>query len=104
VLGFLPDPVASLTEIRRVLKAGGRFVMLGSDRRLRGTPAAPEPIASHLRFYDDEDLRTMGRAAGFSGITVIRRALSSHARAVGVPEEHIDLFAGPTSFLVARNV
>jgi SAM-dependent methyltransferase len=104
VLGFLPDPVASLTDIRRVLKASGRFVMLGSDRRLRGTPAAPEPIASHLRFYDDEDLLTMGRAAGFSEITVIRRDLRSHARAVGVPEEHLELFAGPTSFLVARNV
>jgi SAM-dependent methyltransferase len=104
VLGFLSDPVGCLMEIRRVLNAGGRFVMLGSDRRLRGTPAAPEPIASHLCFYDDEDLENMSRAAGFSESTVIRRDLSSHARAVGVPEEHIELFAGPTSFLVARKL
>jgi SAM-dependent methyltransferase len=102
VLGFLADPVVSLAEIRKVLEPGGRFVMLGSDARLRGTPAAPEPIASRLRFYEDEDLENMGRAAGFDDATVIRHDLSVHARAVGVPDEYIGLFEGPTSFLVAR--
>ena len=102
VLGFLPDPVTSLAEIWRVLKPGGRLVMLGSDAKLRGTPAAPEPIASRLRFYEDEDLEKMGRAAGFNQAAVIRRDLTSHARAVGVPEEHIELFEGLTSFLVAK--
>jgi ubiquinone/menaquinone biosynthesis C-methylase UbiE len=102
VLGFLPDPVASLAEIRRVLRSGGRFVTLGSDARLRGTPAAPEPIASRLRFYDDRELENIGRAAGFDYVDVIRRDLSDHARAVGVPDEHVALFAGPTSFLVAQ--
>jgi SAM-dependent methyltransferase len=102
VLGFLPDPVTCLGRIRAVLKPGGRFVMLGSDARLRGTPAAPKPIASRLRFYEDEDLVNMGRAAGFDHAVVIRCDLSSYARAVGVPEEHIELFEGLTSFLVAR--
>jgi hypothetical protein len=44
----------------------------------------------------------MGRAAGFEHVVVIRRDLSPHARAVGIPEEYIGLFEGLTSFLVAR--
>jgi len=102
VLGFLPDPVASFTEIRKALKPQGRFVTLGSDSRLRGTPAAPEPIASRLHFYEDEDLERMGRAAGFGDVDVIRRELTGHARRAGVPEEHLWLYEGLTSFLVAR--
>lgn len=100
VLGFLLDPVACFAEIRRVLRPGGRFVTLGSDARLRGTPAAPEPIASRLRFYDDDELEDMGHAAGFDRVAIIRRDLSGPARAVGVPEEHLDLFRGLSSFLL----
>ena len=102
VLGFLPDPVASLVEIRQALKPGGRLVILGSDPKLRGTPAAPEPIASRLRFYEDGDLKKLGDAAGFEHTVVVRRDLESHAREVGVPEEHLPLFAGLAPFLVAR--
>jgi SAM-dependent methyltransferase len=102
VLGFLPDPVIAFAEIRSVLRPRGRVVALGSDPRLRGTPAAPEPIASRLRFYEDEDLVRIARAAGFDEAGVIRRDLEPHARAAGVPEEHVPLFAGLTSFLVAK--
>ncbi|MGD8279008.1 MAG: methyltransferase domain-containing protein [Gemmatimonadota bacterium] len=101
VLGFLPDPVASFTEIRKALRPQGRFVTLGSDSRLRGTPAAPEPIASRLHFYEDDDLERMGRAAGFGHVDVIRRELKGIAREAGIPEEHLSLYAGLTSFLVA---
>jgi SAM-dependent methyltransferase len=102
VLGFLLDPTASFAEIRRVLRPGGRFVTLGSDTRLRGTAAAPEPVASRLRFYDDEQLENLGRAAGFDKVVVTRHDLTGHARDAGVPEEHLHLFRGLTSFLVAR--
>jgi ubiquinone/menaquinone biosynthesis C-methylase UbiE len=103
VLGFLPDPVAVLREIRRVLREDGRLVVLGSDPELRGTPAAPEPMASRLRFYEDHQLQRLGEAAGFREARVVRRDLAPFAREVGVPEEHLPLFEGPgASFLLAR--
>jgi SAM-dependent methyltransferase len=103
VLGFLPEPVAALGEIRRVLRPGGRFVGLGSDPELRGTPAAPEPMASRLRFYDASELERLARDAGFSEVRVVRRSLEAYAREAGVPDEHLLLFAGPgASFLLAR--
>jgi SAM-dependent methyltransferase len=92
VLGFLPDPVAVFKEIRRVLRSGGRFVALGSDPELRGTLAAPEPMASRLRFYDSDDLEQLARSAGFSDVRVLRRDLEPFARDAGVPEEHLPLF------------
>jgi SAM-dependent methyltransferase len=103
VLGFLPDPVAALRELGRVLRPGGRIVVLGADPELRGTPAAPEPIASRLRFYDEGALADLGRAAGFADVQVVRREMLAYAREAGVPEEHLSFFAGPGArFLLAR--
>jgi SAM-dependent methyltransferase len=102
VLGFLPDPVAVFREIRRVLAPGGRFVGLGSDPRHRGTPAAPEPMASRLRFYEPAELESLARQAGFEEARVVRRDLEVFAREAGVPDEHLPLFRGGEQFLVAR--
>ena len=66
VLGFLPNPVAAFREIRRVLAQNGRFVCLGSDPELRGTPAAPEPMASRLNFYREEELNRLAVQAGLT--------------------------------------
>jgi SAM-dependent methyltransferase len=103
VLGFLPDPVAALCELYRVLDENGRLVMLGSDPSLRGTPAAPEPMASRLRFYEDDELQGLAEAAGFAKARVVRRDLLPFARQVGIPEEHLAIFAGGgTPFLLAH--
>lgn len=103
VLGFLPDPVAAVAEIRRVLAPGGRAVIMGTDPELRGTPAAPEPMESRLRFYEEDDLEELGRAAGFGSVQAVRREMERHAREVGIPEGALPLFAGPGGrFLLAR--
>lgn len=103
VLGFLPDPVAAFRDIRRVLRKGGRLVVLGSDVKLKGTPAAPEPMASRLRFYEDDELERLARDAGFGEVHVVRRDVEQFAREAGIPEEHLPLYAGSgEQFLLAR--
>ncbi len=94
VLGFLAEPVQALAEVRRTLQPGGQFICLGSNSCLRGTPAAPEPIASRLRFYTDHELRQLGLQAGFDRAEVERLELERHARRVGIPEDQLSLFAG----------
>lgn len=106
VLGFLPDPVLALAEIRRVLVRGGRVVAMGTDPELKGTPAAPEPMASRLHFYDSAQLQALGRQAGFAEVRVVRRDLQPFAREAGVPEAQLPMFAagegGGARFLIAR--
>jgi len=85
-----------------VLGPGGRFIALCADPALRGTPAAPEPMASRIAFYTDEEHERFGREAGFDEVEVKRIPLLEHAREAGVPDEHLPLFEGGTPFLVAR--
>lgn len=70
VLMFLPKPVSALRECRRVLVVGGRIAIYTSSAQLRGSPAAPEPLASHSYFYDDHELADMARQADFAEVTV----------------------------------
>jgi SAM-dependent methyltransferase len=63
VFFFFTDPVAVLDESRRVLAPGGRLAAFTTGPELRGTPAAPEPIASLGHFYADQELAALaGRA------------------------------------------
>ena len=71
VFFFLPDPVAVLRECRRVLVPGGRVAIYTTSPELRGTPAAPEPVASRGRFYEDEELVELARLAGFVKCAVV---------------------------------
>ena len=85
VLGFLADPVAALREVHRVLRAGGRFAAFTGSPEMRGTMAAPEPMASRLRFYADEELESLFRAAGFASVAVSRPDLEPFARDLDLP-------------------
>jgi SAM-dependent methyltransferase len=67
---FLPDPVGVLRLCRRVLTVGSRAAIYTTAPELRGTPAAPEPLAGRSHFYDDESLAALARRAGFADVVV----------------------------------
>jgi hypothetical protein len=87
-----------------VLAGGGRFVLFTGSKELRGTPAAPEPMASRLYFYEDQELEELARKAGFDEAYMERPDFEPLAREVGIPEEYLGLFKGRTGgqLLVAR--
>jgi SAM-dependent methyltransferase len=68
VFFFLDDPVGALREARRV---GGRLAVYTTAPELRGTPAAPEPMASHGHFYADDELAGLAREAGYAHAAVV---------------------------------
>lgn len=70
VFMFLDDPVAVLGECRRVLVSRGRVAIYTTAPELRGTPAAPEPLASRSHFYDDAQLAALVGRAGLAGAVV----------------------------------
>jgi SAM-dependent methyltransferase len=104
VFGFISNPVEVLAEIRRVLAPGGRLVLFTGTKKLLGTPAAPEPIASRLYLYENDELEGLARKAGFAEAHFEHIDFEPLAREAGVPEEHLELFRGPEGgqLLVAR--
>lgn len=70
VFFFLPEPLVVLGECRRVLGPSGRLAIYTTGPELRGTPAAPEPIASRGYFYTDAELAGLARAADLRDVTV----------------------------------
>ncbi|MBV8430864.1 MAG: methyltransferase domain-containing protein [Solirubrobacterales bacterium] len=70
VFFFFDRPLDALREARRVLRPDGRLVIHTTGPELRGTPAAPEPMASQGHFHTDQELVDLARRAGFDGVRV----------------------------------
>jgi ubiquinone/menaquinone biosynthesis C-methylase UbiE len=70
---FFPHPVAALREFRRVVdRKDGRVAVYTTAPELRGTPAAPYPLATRGHFYDDAALERLARESGFASASVTR--------------------------------
>lgn len=89
---FFLDAPKALAECRRVIRHDGRIAVFTVSEAARGTPAAPEPMASRGRFYTDDQLVRLARDAGFPVASVTHPDLARHARAAGLPNELVDLF------------
>lgn len=59
-----------LRECGRVLEPRGRLALYTTAPELRGTPAAPEPLASRGHLYSDQQLLELAHGAGLSGAVV----------------------------------
>jgi len=94
VFGFLRKPATVLAEISRVLAGDGRLVLYTGTKKLSGTPAAPEPIASRLMFYEDHELERLVTQAGFVNVRVEHPNFLEYAKRSGVPKEAVHLFSG----------
>jgi SAM-dependent methyltransferase len=70
---FFPDPVAALLEFNRVVHSErGRVAVYTTAPEMKGTPAAPYPLATRGHFYEDDELAGLARAAGFREVEVRR--------------------------------
>ena len=70
---FFPDPTAVLSEFRRVVNHEiGRVAVYTTAPEMKGTPAAPYPLATRGHFYEDDELAAHARAAGFASVEIMR--------------------------------
>ena len=93
-IGFFPDPLGALSEMHRALAPGGRLAVYAGTPAMKGTPAAPEPVASRVRFFEATELAELARKAGFADVRIEEPEMEPYARRAGVPEAALELFRG----------
>jgi SAM-dependent methyltransferase len=72
---FFERPVEVLREFRRVLDTElGRIAVYTTAPEMKGTPAAPYPLATRGHFYEDRELECFPREAAFTDWSITRPA------------------------------
>jgi SAM-dependent methyltransferase len=102
---FFLDAERVLAECRRVVRPGGTLAVFTVSDEAKGSPAAPEPMASRGRFYTDVQLVDLARHAGFADARVEHPDLDRHAREAGLPDDLVEFFTGAdqiSQLLLAR--
>jgi SAM-dependent methyltransferase len=102
---FFLDAERVLAECRRVVRPDGTLAVFTVSEEAKGSPAAPEPMASRGRFYTDAELVALAGAAGFAEARVEHPDLEPYAREAGLPDDVVELFAGAndmSQLLLAR--
>jgi len=75
---FFSDPVAVLREFRRVLDPErGRVAVFTTPPEMKGTPAAPYPLATRGHFHEDQGLERLAAEAGLTIARVTRTEIGS---------------------------
>ena len=75
---FFRDPLGVLSELCRVLDPQrGRLAVFTTPPEAKGTPAAPYPLATRGRFYEDAELEQMPLEVGFVTSTVRRTEIGA---------------------------
>jgi SAM-dependent methyltransferase len=79
MLYFIENPMRTLEELHRVLKPGGRLVLVtGAQPKSTLSRLASSPWLRYLRFWPNDELASMLRQAGFQTVQVKRVDRSEH--------------------------
>ena len=79
VLYFIENPIRALEELYRVLKPGGRLVLVTAAQPKSALPNLVfAPWLRYLRFHPNDELASMLRQSGFQAVQVERVDRSEH--------------------------
>jgi len=67
-------PSVHFASVGASYAAAAGLTVYTTASELRGTPGAPEPIASHGHFYSDAELADLAERAGLRAVAVTREA------------------------------